>query len=156
MTRKSVWTNPDGLKVGFGPNLADFSSQGVQKQNSNEVVVSFVLDGEKFSSGTYQFDSQEVVPVGAVPLYCHIRVSEAFNLGGTTPTIQIGDAGSATRFANLSEANAEALGTYTGSVTATPLTAAGTLAVSLGGTTPTVTSAGRATVTLAYRVNPAL
>lgn len=156
MTRKSVWTNADGLKVGFGPNLADFSSQGVQKQNSNEVVVSFVLDGEKFSGGTYQFDSQEIVPVGSVPLYCHIRVTEAFALGGTTPTIQVGDAGSATRYAALSEANAEAVGTYTASVTATPLTAAGTIAVSLGGTTPTVTSAGRATVTLAYRVNPSL
>ena len=156
MTRKSVWTNADGLKVGFGPNVADFSSQGIQRQNSNEVVVSFVLDGEKFSGGTYQFDSQEVVPVGAVPLYCHIRVTEAFALGGTTPTIQVGDAGSATRYAALSEANAEAVGTYTASVTATPLTAAGTIAVSLGGTTPTVTSAGRATVTLAYRVNPSL
>lgn len=156
MTRKSVWTNADGLKVGFGPNLADFSSQGIQRQNSNEVVVSFVLDGEKFSGGTYQFDSQEIVPVGAVPLYCHIRVTEAFALGGTTPTIQVGDAGSATRYAALSEANAEAVGTYTASVTATPLTAAGTIAVSLGGTTPTVTSAGRATVTLAYRVNPSL
>lgn len=156
MTRKSVWTNSDGLKVGFGPNLADFSSQGVQKQNSNEIVVSFVLDGEKFSSGTYQFDSQEVVPVGAVPLYAHVRVSEAFVLGGTTPTIQIGDAGSATRYGSVSQANAQALGTYTNSVTATPLTAAGTIAVTLGGTTPTVTSAGRATVTLAYRVNPSL
>jgi len=156
MTRKSVWTNADGLKVGFGPQLPDFSSQGVQRQNSNEVVVQFVLDGEKFSGGTYQFDSQEVVPIGAVPLYCHVRVSEAFALGGTTPTIQIGDAGSATRYGSVSEANAEATGTYTNSVTATPLTAAGTIAVSLGGTTPTVTSAGRATVTLAYRVNPAL
>lgn len=156
MTRKSVWTNADGLKVGFGPNVADFTSQGTHKQNSNEVVVTFVLDGEKFSGGVYQFDAQEVVPVGAVPLYCHIRVSEAFVLGGTTPTIQVGDAASATRYANLSEANAEAIGTYTASVTATPLTAAGTIAVALGGTNPTVTSAGRATVTLAYRVNPSL
>lgn len=153
MTRKSVWTNADGLKVGFGPNLADFSSQGVQRQTGNEVVVRFVLDGEKFSGGTYQFDSQEVVPIGAVPLYCHVRVTEAFVLGGTTPTIQIGDAGSATRYGSVSEANAEALGTYTNSVTATPLTAAGTIAVSLGGTTPTVTSAGKAVVTMAYRVN---
>lgn len=156
MTRKSVWANADGLRVGFGPNVADYSSQGVQKQTGNEVIVRFTVDGERFSAGTYQFESQEVVPVGAVPLYCHIRVTEAFALGGTTPTIQVGDAGSATRYAALSEANAEAVGTYTASVTATPLTAAGTIAVSLGGTTPTVTSAGRATVTLAYRVNPAL
>lgn len=153
MTRKSVWTNPDGLRVGFGPNYADFSSQGIQKQTGNEVIVRFTLDGEKFSGGTYQFDSQEVVPVGSVPLYAHVRVTEAFVLGGTTPTIQIGDAGSATRYGSVSQANAQALGTYTNSVTATPLTAAGAIVVTLGGTTPTVTSAGKAVVTMAYRVN---
>jgi len=154
MTRKSIWANADGLRVGFGFNVADYSSQGVQRQTGNEVVVRFTVDGERFVAGTYQFESQEVVPVGAVPLYAHVRITEVFNLGGTTPTIQIGDAGSATRFGALSEANAEALGTYTNSVTATPLTAAGTIAVTLGGTTPTVTTAGKAVVTLAYRVNP--
>jgi hypothetical protein len=153
MTRKSVWANADGLRVGFGPNVADYSSQGVQKQIGNEVVVRFTLDGEKFSSGTYVFETQETVPVGAVPLYAHVRITEAFVLGGTTPTIQIGDAGSATRYGSLAQASAQALGTYTNTVTATPLTAAGTIAVSLGGTTPTVTTAGKAVVTLAYRVN---
>lgn len=151
MTRKAVWANNDGLRVGFGPNQADFSSVAEHKTSGVNKELRFVLDGEKFSSGTYQFDATEVLPIGAIPTYAHVRVTEVFALGGTTPTIQIGDAGSATRFGSVSEANAEAVGTYTLSVTATPLTAAQTLAVTLGGTSPTVTSAGKAVVTLGYR-----
>lgn len=152
MTRKTVWSNADGLKVGFGPNQADFSSIGEHKTLGVDKEIRFILDGEKFSSGTYQFDASQVVPTGSVPLYAHARVTEVFALGGTSPTIQIGDAGSATRFGSLSEANAEALGTYTLSVTATPLTADQTIVVSLGGTTPTVTTAGKVAVTIGYRL----
>ena len=151
MTRKSVWTNADGLKVGFGPNFADFDSVGATKQPGSERELRFVIDGEKFSGGAYQFMETISIPAGSVPLYAHVQVSEAFVLGGTTPTITFGDAGSATRYGTLSEANAEATGTYTLSVTATPTTAAGALAVALGGGSPTVTSAGKAEVVIGYR-----
>lgn len=152
MTRKTIWANADGLRVGFGPNSPDFTSIAEHKTEGLERQLRFVVDGEKFSSGTYQFEVSEVLPVGSVPLYAHARVTEAFNLGGTSPVINIGDAGSATRFGSISEAQAEAVGTYTLSVTATPLTAAGTIAVALGGTSPTVTSAGKVAITLGYRV----
>lgn len=159
MTRSSTWTNADGLVVGYGPNFVDYDSVGAVLTDSNEKELTFVLDGEKFSGGVYNFVSTEAIPVGAVPVSAFVRVSEVFALGGTTPTIQIGTSGTgaAAVFGSLSEANAEALGTYALSVTATPLTAttAGNLRVSLGGTTPTVTSAGRATVTVVYRINPA-
>ncbi len=151
MTRKAVWANSDGLRVGFGPNQADFSSVAEHKTEGVNKELRFVLDGEKFSSGTYQFDATEALPIGVIPTYAHVRVTEVFNLGGTTPTIQIGDAGDADRWGALSEANAEAVGTYTLSVAATPLAAAQTLAVTLGGTSPTVTSAGKAVVTIGYR-----
>lgn len=154
MTRKSTWTNADGLVVGYGPNYSDYSNVGAIDTSGVDREIRFTIDGERFSGGVYQFDSSEVIPVGAVPLYCHGRVSEVFALGGTTPTINIGDAGSGTRYASFSEANMEALGTYTGSVTATPLTAAGTITVALGGTTPTVTAAGKLTVVIGYRVVP--
>ena len=171
MTRKSLWANADGLRVGFGPNLADFSSVGEHKTNGADKELRIVIDGEKFTGGIYQFDATEVLPVGAVPLYAHARVTEVFVLGGTTPTIQIGSTsstgsvpnapsaavGTAAIAGSVSEANAEALGTYTLSVTATPLTAttAGVLQVTLGGTTPTVTAAGRMTLVIGYRlVNP--
>jgi hypothetical protein len=159
MTRASTWTNADGLIVGFGTNAIDFDSVGAVLFNSNEKELTFVIDGEKFSGGVYQFVTTEALPVGASPVSASVRVSEVFVLGGTTPTIQIGTSGSgaAAVFGSLSEANAEALGTYLLSPTTTPLTSttAGNLRVSLGGTTPTVTAAGRATVTVTYRINPA-
>lgn len=151
MTRKTVWANSDGLRVGFGTNQPDFSSVAEHKTEGVNREARFVLDGEKFSGGTYQFEVTEVLPVGVIPTYAHVRVTEAFALGGTSPTIQIGDAGDADRFGALSEANAEATGTYTLTVAATPLAAAQTLAVTLGGTSPTVTSAGKATVVIGYR-----
>jgi hypothetical protein len=151
MTRKTTWTNSDGLVVGFGPNISDISSVGTIYTDGVEKQLRFVVDGEKFSGGVYQFDATETIPVGAVPLYCHARVSEAFVLGGTTPVLNVGDAGSGTRYASFSEANMEALGTYTGSVTATPLATAGAIVVALGGTTPTVTAAGKVTITIGYR-----
>lgn len=158
MTRASTWTNADGLIVGFGQNLIDFDSVGAVLIDSNEKELTFVLDGEKFSGGVYQFVTTEALPVGAVPISAFVRVSEAFVLGGTTPTIQVGTSGTgaAAVFGSLAQASAQALGTYTLTVTATPLTSttAGNLRVSLGGTTPTVTTAGRATVTVTYRINP--
>jgi len=114
MTRASTWTNADGLIVGFGTNAIDFDSVGAVLSDSNEKELTFVLDGEKFSGGVYQFVSTEALPVGASPVSASVRVSEVFVLGGTTPTIQIGTSGSgaAAVFGSLSEANAEALGTY--------------------------------------------
>ena len=172
MTRKSTWANADGLRVGFGPNFADFSSVAEHKTEGVDRELRLIIDGEKFTGGIYQFDATEALPVGAVPLYAHARVSEVFVLGGTTPTLAIGSTGStlvgsvyvpntpsaaaggAAILGSVSEANAEALGTYTLSVTATPLTVttAGNLQVTLGGTTPTVTAAGKVAIVIGYRV----
>jgi hypothetical protein len=168
MTRRSVWANSDGLRVGFGPNLPDFDSLAVTKQPGSERELRFVIDGERFVSGVYQVENGHLLPVGAVPLYAHVQVTEVFVLGGTTPTIQFGStnstagvpnapaiaSGSAAVLGSLAEASAEAIGTYTLTVTATPLTAAtsGNVQVTLGGTSPTVTSAGRAEVVIGYRL----
>jgi len=160
MTRRSTWTNADGLIVGFGPNVSDYDSVAEVDMPGLMKELRFEIDGEKFSGGVYSFIVSKTLPVGAVPVLATIRVTEAFNLGGTTPTIQVGTSGSgaAAVFGSISEANAEAVGTYNTTVTATPLTGTttGTLRVSLGGTTPTVTAAGKAYVTLQYRLNPNL
>jgi hypothetical protein len=155
MTRKSTWTNSDGLVVGYGPNLPDFTDVGQTDKDGHERELRIVIDGEKFSGGVYQFVNAPELPAGAVPLYGHVVVSEVFALGGTTPTIQVGTDGSgaASVFGAVSQANAQALGTYNNTVTATPLTATtkGKVRISLGGTTPTVTAAGRATIIIGYR-----
>jgi hypothetical protein len=82
-----------------------------------------------------------------------VEVQEAFNLGGTTPVINIGVSGSegTNRVAQISKAQAEAVGTYSiapaGTLAVnTPLAAPATIGVALGGTSPTSTSAGRVKV----------
>lgn len=168
MTRASVWVNADGLAVGFGRNDADFDSVGVTNKDGHERELAFVVDGEKFVAGVYQFTETHSLPVGAIPLYAHADVSELFVLGGTTPTIRIGStqsvggvpsapstaSASAAILGTVSEAQAEALGVYTLSVTATPLTAttAGNVQVTLGGTSPTVTAAGKMKLVIGYRL----
>ena len=156
MTRKSVWTNADGLKVGFGTREATYTDAG-KLERKGSVIEHIVLDirGSKFVDGVYVFDSDVELPVGASPESAVVEVSEEFVLGGTTPTIAIGTDGSGGEdvFGEASEAQGEALGTYVLTVTATPLTAttAGKLQVSLGGTTPTVTAAGKMKIVLRYR-----
>jgi hypothetical protein len=152
MTRKSIWTNADGLQVGFGPNYSDFDEVGAVSKDGHERELRFVLDGEKFVAGSYVFNQPAVLPAGAIPLYAHVQTTEVFALGGTTPSIQIGSTGAATRFGSATEAQAETLGTYTLTVTATPTTANTNITVTLGGTTPTVTAAGKMEVVLGYRL----
>lgn len=113
------------------------------------------ITGDDFGSGT-SFDTQLILPDGAKFIEAYAEVTEAFALGGTTPTMNIGTSGSAgTDYAiELSEANAEAAGEYynaTGAGTfANPLAADTTIAVELDGTSPTVTSAGKAKVVIRY------
>lgn len=88
-----------------------------------------------------------------------IEVEEAFALGGTTPTIAIGVDGSETTnyIALVTEAQAEAVGTYVDASAGTlamdtVLAAAVTISVALGGTTPTIGTAGKMKVVIPYRV----
>ncbi len=102
-----------------------------------------------------------VVPKGARFTGAVLRVDEAFDLGGTTPTVRFGASGSvATNGIVLTEAEMEAVGTKvpasTGAGTwaqnsATGTTAAARVAFDMGGTTPTaVATAGKATLILTY------
>lgn len=113
------------------------------------------VKGEDFGSGT-SFDTQYIIPAGAKFLEAYCEVTEAFALGGTTPTLNVGTNGSeGTNYGiELSEANAEATGEYynsTGAGTwASALAADTTIGVALDGTSPTVTSAGKAKVVIRY------
>ena len=113
------------------------------------------ITGDDFGSGT-SFDTQLIIPDGAKFIEAYAEVTEAFALGGTTPTMNIGTSSSAgTDYAiELSEANAEAVGEYYnatgGGAWGSPLAADTTVAVELDGTSPTVTSAGKAKVVIRY------
>jgi hypothetical protein len=111
------------------------------------------IQGDAFVSGS--FDTQLTIPAGSVVREVVAEVTEAFALGGTTPTINVGTNGSeGTNFGiELSEAQAEAVGTYDDAPAGTwaaPLAADTVVGVALDGTSPTVTSAGKAKVVIRY------
>lgn len=113
------------------------------------------IKGEDFGAGT-AFDTQYTIPAGSKFLEAYAEITEAFVLGGTTPTINVGtNATEATNYGlELSEAQAEATdevynGTGAGTW-ASPLAADTVIGVALDGTSPTVTSAGKAKVVIRY------
>lgn len=99
-----------------------------------------------------------VIPAGAVITKATAHVTEAFVLGGTSPTILVGTDGSeATNGAVLDEASAEATGYYDITTTLagtwdaeTAFAADTTVGLALGGTDPTVTDAGRVVFVITY------
>lgn len=95
------------------------------------------------------------IPASFKPIKVEVEVVEAFALGGTTPVIAIGTKSSETTNGfNISEAQAEAVGYY--EITSfngtwqAQLAADTALGAALGGTSPTITSAGRAKVTIYF------
>ncbi len=111
-------------------------------------------------SGDTYLTLQGLLPAGAVIVgNAVVEVNEVFVLGGTSPVINIGVQGSegTNRLAQVSQAQAQAVGTYSiasaGTLAAnTPVTADTVLKVALGGTSPTITSAGRLKLAIPYVV----
>lgn len=103
-----------------------------------------------------------VLPKGAiVHANASVEIEEAFDLGGTTPVLNVGKSGSegTDRICQISEAQAEAIGTYSiapaGALAVnTPLTADTTIKVVLGGggSNTIVTGKGKAKVVVRYTV----
>lgn len=139
-------TNYYGPRARFDTQAGQIGTTGAEKQ----LVIFF--DGSNFSS------VRASLPAGAViqsqPV---VEVTEAFNLGGTTPVINIGVSGTegTDRIAQLSEAQAEAVGTYSVAPAGilalnTPLAAPVEIRVALGGTSPTSAGVGAAKVICKY------
>lgn len=131
---------------------------GVETSDNSVHLLTVNLTGEMLN-GT--FIPPLVVPKGALFRRAILRVDEAFDLGGTTPTVRIGASGSVgTNGIVLSEAELEAVGTKapasTGAGTwsftsSTGTTAAAKVAFDMGGTSPTaVATAGKATLILEF------
>jgi hypothetical protein len=81
MTRKSTWTNADGLVVGFGPNYAERNVAGVLETDG--VVKEARLAITHQSSG-----ANVDLPAGSVVLEVVMKVGTAW-VGGTD--VQLGD-----------------------------------------------------------------
>lgn len=159
----NIWNNADGLRVQFGTRKtgdeANFGANG-DVGAYKELVLH--LRGSDFTVGTATYNGPTIVlPAGATVRESLMEVIEAFNLTGTTPTINFGVSGSAAtnHVLQASEAQAEAIGVYNTSGSAagtlavgTPLVAQSTITVELGGTTPVVaTLVGYLKATVRYQ-----
>jgi hypothetical protein len=141
-------TNYYGPRVRGDTQAGQIGTVGAEKQ----LVIFF--SGENFAQ------VRATLPAGAV---VHgqtvVEIAEAFNLGGTTPVWNIGLVGAegTNRVAQISEAQAEAVGTYSiapaGTLAVnTPLAAAADIRVALGGTTPTTGLGGLCKLVVKYTV----
>lgn len=144
----------NGVRNFYGPRTRFEGVQGAMHTQDDERTLVVFFDGTSYTQVTGQLPAGAVITENAI-----FEVTEAFVLGGTTPTLSVGvsTTESTNRLGQLSEAQAEAIGTYSVAPAGTlaintPLTAAVTLKVALGGGTPTITSAGKAKMTIRYRV----
>ena len=160
----------NGVLVGSGGNVTtnvhnNFAGReigentGVYETDGATYEMSMTITGDQLTRDVATGDAFLVplkLPVGAVLGEVVVQVKEAFVLGGTTPTILIGtETTEVTNGFVVSEAQAEAIGTYvvTGTKTGTwasPIATEATVGVALGGTTPTVTTVGKMDVLVRY------
>ena len=148
MTKQVV----NGVANYYGPRHRYEGNGGVEGGRDDTRFL--VLD----ISGSDYLTAQATLPAGATIVgNALVEVREAFALGGTTPVINVGISGAegTNRLAQISEAQAEALGTYSIASAGTlavnvPLAAAATIKVALGGTTPTITAAGKLRLVIPY------
>lgn len=148
-------TNGLGVKQQYGPLQTNEARYSEKTRTDSQLEIEVAFRGSDFDAVA------EAIPftLGTVPAGSKLRevlafVPEAFALGGTTPTINIGTEGSAgTNGVEISEAQAEATGFYdlTGAGTWAAILAADTIVeVILDGTSPTVTAAGEIIVRLSF------
>lgn len=148
------YDNGSGLGVYnyYGPRDSG-KTAGKIKTEGSVVEASIFVDSGMIGGTNYQAFK---LPAKAKVVSVYAKVTEAFALGGTTPTILIGtDTSEVTNGAVISEAQAEAVGTYdiTSTLTGTwanQLAAETTVGLALGGTSPTKTSVGKIQFVIRY------
>lgn len=138
----------------YGPRHRHEGVQGSMRTSDAQRELVVLLSGDTYATVTGALPAGAMITGNAM-----VEVEEAFVLGGTTPVINIGVQGSegTNRLAQVSEAQAEAVGTYSvasaGTLAVnTPLAAAVVIKVALGGTSPTSTTAGKMKVVIPYKV----
>lgn len=156
----TIFNNADGLRMQFGTRKAgdeaNFGTNG-DVGAYKELVVE--IKGSDFTANVYTGPTI-ILPAGATVRESLAEVTEVFVMTGTTPTINVGvlTTEATNRLAQLSQAQAQALGVVNTSATAagtlavgTPLATQSTISIALGGTTPTVTTVGKVKITIRYQ-----
>lgn len=141
----------------FGPREAG-GVDGVLKVEglTEQLIINFT--GKEYNDSVRPALVPYILPAGAVIKAVYIDVEEAFVVSGTTPALEVGTSGSeATNGFTVTEAQLEATDTVnlTSALSGTwdaeaPLAADTTVAAVLSGTTPAVTDAGKARITIVY------
>lgn len=144
----------NGVANIYGPRHRHEGVGGAMSTVSAERELVVLIAGDTYLTYTGALPAGATVTSNAL-----VEVVEAFALGGTTPTLNVGVQGSeaTNRLFQLSEAQAEAVGTYSvasaGTLAVnTPLAAAVVLKAALGGTTPTSGLVGKLKATIQYKV----
>lgn len=140
----------------YGPRSTG-KTQGSQRVSGLVRELTFDVDASMVSAEAFPLIAP-VIPGGSRIEDVFVEVTEVFALGGTSPVIEIGTEGSeATNGFTITEAQAEAAGVYdlTAALAgtwaaATGLAADTTIGIDLAGTSPTVTTAGKAVVVIRY------
>lgn len=135
-------------------------SVGAEKSEGSVQILKIQFTGTSLND---TFLPKIVLPQGALALRYRLRVDEAFNITGTSPTVIFGGTAPATNGIVLTEAELEAVGTKTpasagtgtwATTSATGATASEAVTKALGGTTPVVASGvGKATLFVEYVVS---
>lgn len=142
----------NGVRQAYGPRTRGEGTSGTAATRDHKKFLTVFFDGANYNKVSFTLPAGATIVGNAV-----VEISQPFDLGGTTPVINIGVSGTegVNRVAQISEAQAEAAGTYSvasaGTLAVnTPLAAAATITVALGGTTPTIAGGGLAKVTIPY------
>ena len=156
---------PYGNQAGLGVNnfygardTTSGTAVGAETTNDSIVRLSITFSGDSLNDG---FIPPVVIPKGALFRRAILRVDEAFNITGTTPTVIFGAVGAeSTNGIVLAEAELETVGTKapasvgTGTWAQTSTTGvlvAARVGRALGGTAPVVVKGvGKATLILEY------
>lgn len=153
MSKEATSGLGSGVRSRYGPLSVPDGLGGKTRTAGgvDEYIIEF--SGDDINNDDFQ---KPIVPSGSLLIDAYAEVETAFALGGTTPTIDIGTDGSeGTNGVDMTESQAENAGTY--DIKGTPngtwassLAADTTVSVALGGTSPTVTSAGKCRVVLRF------
>lgn len=147
-------TSGRNVKTQYGPRIVE-KGAGTIGTKGRSYEVSIDIDPDVLNNGGPLL-VDVTIPASSTIEDVYYSATEAFALGGTTPTILVGtDTSEVTNGFVVTEAQAEATApldltsTLTGTWAA-PLVADTVIGVTLGGTTPTVGTAGKAKVVIRY------
>lgn len=92
MNKSSIWTNKDGLYVGFGPRKVEVNTASAVvagDSNLRKIVMKIVGTDLPATAGAVELANAVIIPAGAKVLRALLHVDTLFTSGGAA-TIEVG------------------------------------------------------------------